>query len=243
MDTDTNPLVEVENGMKTNGMKANCPECDSPAAGSDNLESAIAADVETYRRDNESATMAALAAGRKLALAKLDARHGEWLPLLERVGLEPRTAQRWMRMADAVDNDVVECDTVTYLGIRSTLSALSALDALDPDSKWRYPGILDELDETGAPDTRSAVAARVLISRLMMWMHGETTDKEMGEAFKTMTYHYGGFTDPATKKYIGDWLAARNVFMGLLGETDPSTRGWHEKCFHLLRMDARRASR
>ena len=90
-----------------------------------NLETALAADVQRYERATKDRIEAALDAGQKLTLAKKDCKHGEWLPLLDRVGLTARTAQRWMTLARALEDGKIKCDTVTHLGLRKTCYLLA----------------------------------------------------------------------------------------------------------------------
>ena len=55
------------------------------------------------REGNVDAAQARIEGGHSLIEAKAALSHGHWLPFLERVGLRPRKAQRWMQLAsDAV---------------------------------------------------------------------------------------------------------------------------------------------
>ena len=54
--------------------------------------------VERYRAGRLAATEAALEGGRLLESARSRLNHGDWLPWLNRVGLNRATANRWMRL-------------------------------------------------------------------------------------------------------------------------------------------------
>ena len=65
-----------------------------------------------YRRGKETIVEAAIRGGGHLLTAKEQLPHSDFLPFLERAGLEPRTAQRWMALA----RTGWKCDTVSLLG-------------------------------------------------------------------------------------------------------------------------------
>ena len=65
-----------------------------------------------YRRGKAAVIEAAIRGGHHLLTAKGQLPHSDFLPFLERAGLEPRTAQRWMALA----RTGWKCDTVAYLG-------------------------------------------------------------------------------------------------------------------------------
>ncbi|MGB6118524.1 MAG: DUF3102 domain-containing protein [Mesorhizobium sp.] len=65
-------------------------------------------------------------AGRKLVSAKAECKHGQWLPFLDRAGVQERKAQRLMKLASSG----LKSDTVTDLGgITRALEFLSKKDA------------------------------------------------------------------------------------------------------------------
>lgn len=63
----------------------------------------------------------ALEAGHALVSAKDDCKHGEWLPFLERAGVQERKAQRLMKLAKSG----LKSDTVSDLGIMGALRFIS----------------------------------------------------------------------------------------------------------------------
>ena len=78
----------------------------------------IAAEVQRHRTAERDAIQAAINAGEMLNEAKALCSHGEWLPRLAAIKLNPRTAQRWMRLAKLG----VKCDPVSLLGgVNATL--------------------------------------------------------------------------------------------------------------------------
>ena len=122
-----------------------------------NIESAIAADVKLYQKANSERINLLLAAGEKLLIAKADTKHGEWLPLLDRVGLKPTTAQNWMRLSAAGFKSA----TVAHLGVRFAVwwlanaesmerfaigwkTLLSAPDPKDQPEDWHGPATWDD---------------------------------------------------------------------------------------------------
>jgi hypothetical protein len=56
--------------------------------------------AEVIRADFGRSVESIIATGRHLVEARIDVDHGEWLPLLERIGIGERTAQRFMFIAD-----------------------------------------------------------------------------------------------------------------------------------------------
>jgi len=63
--------------------------------------------------------------------------HGGWLPWLAEVGLSPRTAQRYMRLATLPAD---KYDTVTHLGIAAALDAIAThAPTMAAEVPWRRP--------------------------------------------------------------------------------------------------------
>lgn len=83
----------------------------------------------------------ARAAGMRLIEAKGLISHGQWLPWLAEIGIEPRTAQRYMQLAQLPDD---KYDTVSHLGIKA---ALDAIGRLDPVAEIRASVALPALDQ------------------------------------------------------------------------------------------------
>jgi hypothetical protein len=76
------------------------------------LADQVRATLEESDAAEKTAIEKALDAGHLLVEAKAACRHGEWLPLLERSGVQERKAQRLMRLAQSG----LKSDTVSDLG-------------------------------------------------------------------------------------------------------------------------------
>ena len=122
----------------------------------DNLIGAIRADVESFRHHNGKRIESALCAAAGLAMLRDTLEHGDWLPALERIGLEPRTAQRWIAAAGTG----FECDTVSYLGLSRTAKIGTALDRDWPD--WREARSFVEC-EARAAGSLSGIEVRAIV--------------------------------------------------------------------------------
>ena len=86
----------------------------------------ISAEVRRHREAERDAIQAAVNAGEMLNEAKELCSHGEWLPRLASIPLNPRTAQRWMRLSCIG----VKCDLVSHLGgIDATLRLWAKMPA------------------------------------------------------------------------------------------------------------------
>ena len=77
-----------------------------------NLKTALVADIEGFNRADRDRIGYAIAAGEKLALAKEDLKHGEWIPFLAEIGLPARTASRWMSIRDLDQDQVKELGSI-----------------------------------------------------------------------------------------------------------------------------------
>ncbi len=110
-------------------------EMPSPAPLTLDLEELLEATsdvVARFRRGQLEAVSAALDGGLLLAEAKSRLQHGDWLPWLERVGLNGRTAQRWMQLASL---DLTAEEIVERGGIRAVLAQPRAGGALPADPR------------------------------------------------------------------------------------------------------------
>ena len=86
------------------------------------LAAAIRAAHEAAMATARTSIEKAVEAGRLLIEAKDALPHGGWLPWLRDVGITPRTAQRYVRLA-AIPPD--KYDTVSHLGIKGALDAIA----------------------------------------------------------------------------------------------------------------------
>ena len=89
--------------------------------GLEELLDRTATAVENYRSARRTAIESALEAGKCLTEAKGRLNHGDWLPWIGRVGITPRTAQRWMALF-ALNLDAV---TIAEAGGMSAVLNLS----------------------------------------------------------------------------------------------------------------------
>jgi len=72
--------------------------------------------------------------GKLLIEAKATVKHGEWLPWLKETGLTPRTAQRYMRLAELPADKYA---TVSHFGVKGALEAVA---------KKQHPSALEEAE-------------------------------------------------------------------------------------------------
>ena len=128
----------------------------------------------------------ALAAGEKLATIRETLPHGEWLPYLERLGLNERTGRRWIAAAAGG----FEIGHVADLGLARTAGLVTALDRDYPE--WRamrgdiFAMLADRPDESPAA---FALGARVRLhwqrherQRAEMLPHVEALESLAGES-------------------------------------------------------------
>jgi hypothetical protein len=94
--------------------------------GRNNWLTVLAAEITAAHReqlaDAERMTARAVAIGAKLLEAKEALQHGGWLPWLEQIGVPPRTAQNYMRLAKLPPEEYA---TVAHLGVRGALEAIA----------------------------------------------------------------------------------------------------------------------
>ena len=97
--------------------------------------------VSRYRVGQREAAGAALDAGALLTKAKGRLQHGEWGDWLHRVGLAPRTASTWMKLAGM---DLIAEDVIDRGGINATVRGgkpgrdLAEAEAAIADTKRTY---------------------------------------------------------------------------------------------------------
>ncbi|WP_437558785.1 DUF3102 domain-containing protein [Acidithiobacillus sulfuriphilus] len=80
--------------------------------------------IDHHQKAQASAANAvahAIAAGELLAEAKAHLEHGAWIPYLENIGIAPRQAQRYMRLARHLPN----ASRVSSLSLRSALAEIT----------------------------------------------------------------------------------------------------------------------
>lgn len=65
----------------------------------------------------------ALEAGKLLVDVKAEATHGDWLPMLDSIGINPRTAQRYMKLAK--NEHLLKSDSVSHLSVTKALEFLA----------------------------------------------------------------------------------------------------------------------
>jgi len=82
----------------------------------------------------------AFTAGALLAEAKIQLRHGEWLPWLKSCGIEERTAQRYLKLAKNRALIEAKSDSVTDLNITGALALIAV-----PRSEDESSGLLADL--------------------------------------------------------------------------------------------------
>ncbi|MEW8230384.1 MAG: DUF3102 domain-containing protein [Candidatus Thiodiazotropha endolucinida] len=78
----------------------------------------------------DSAIKNALAAGKLLVKAKAEVRHGEWLPFLESTGVNPRTAQRYMKLAK--NEHLLKNDSASFVSVTKALEYLNERNISPP---------------------------------------------------------------------------------------------------------------
>jgi DUF3102 family protein len=105
----------------------------------------------------QSAVERAIEAGKLLIEAKRSLDHSEWLPWLKEAGISPRTAQKYMRLAQLPD---ANAKRVAHLGVRKALAAIS--------KGWAVHGMI-----------RVATAAATLILCLLESADAATGNEEL----------------------------------------------------------------
>lgn len=83
--------------------------------------------AEVIKGDLGRAVEGIVAAGRNLIAAKADVAHGEWLPMLEEIGISEAEASRLRSIAVAASN------LPSLEGLPKSVSALYELSRMDPD--------------------------------------------------------------------------------------------------------------
>ncbi len=86
--------------------------------------------IEAIKSHHQEAQVAAktaikhaMEAGKLLVEAKAGAEHGEWTPFLEATGINPRTAQRYMELAN--NQHILKYDTMSHLTISEAIKEIS----------------------------------------------------------------------------------------------------------------------
>ena len=113
--------------------------------------------VSRFRVGQREAAGAALDAGALLTEAKGRLQHGEWGDWLHRVGLAPRTASTWMKLAGM---DLTAEDVIDRGGINSAARGVKPESASEAD----LPGSVDRDLAEAVDPARVAVARIALLS-------------------------------------------------------------------------------
>lgn len=91
----------------------------------DDLAREISQEVQACEASLTQGVAHALKAGTLLLEAKALIPHGAWIPFVERVGLTPRNAQRYMRVASRWSELEAKSDTVSHLSLHKALDLLT----------------------------------------------------------------------------------------------------------------------
>lgn len=86
--------------------------------------------AEVIRADLGRAVESIVSAGKHLIAAKADVQHGEWLPLLDRIGINERHAQRLMQ----VGGNAALANPTHVSDVPASLRALMELSRLPPEA-------------------------------------------------------------------------------------------------------------
>lgn len=106
--------------------------------------------AKVIRDDLDIANEGIISAGRHLIEAKRDVGHGNWLPLLEQIGIHERAAQRLMRIGS---NEALTNPT-NLSGLPSALSALVELAGVEPEDLQESIESGDVTPQTTAKDAK-----------------------------------------------------------------------------------------
>lgn len=125
----------------------------------------VAACVQRYRHGQLAALEAAIEAGQLLAIARERCRHGDWIPWLEKVGLQRTTANLWMRLAKTglTPLQVQEAggiraalESATREALADSPEALQGIQRRVGKNKTRYYDSLTELGRAKRELSRAA---------------------------------------------------------------------------------------
>jgi hypothetical protein len=162
----------------------------------------LAAEIRAAHDAATAATQTALErarqAGKGLIEAKELVEHGQWLPWLKDLGLEPRMSQRYMRLARMDD---AKYDTVSHLTINEALAAVT--DAVpDPEGRYgeallRHEALKEEQrhQEQGSPEWVRTVMKKILAADDMI---GACIDDKRREAGRRPLLPRHRWHDPDT---------------------------------------------
>lgn len=107
--------------------------------------------AKVIRDDLDIANEGLISAGRHLIEAKRDVGHGNWLPLLEQIGIHERAAQRLMQIGS---NEALTNPT-NLSGLPSALSALVELAGVEPEDLQEAIESGDVTPQTTAKDAKA----------------------------------------------------------------------------------------
>lgn len=156
--------------------------------------------------DREEAARRRVELGRALIEARRGCKHGEWLPLLERCGIQERTARRWMELAGWVESksdtdgdvsDLPAAPTLRDAGIdkrpRKSEQSRAASNELPPQSP-------NEEETVPLPRATDLDRALVSIHKTMMG-YAKTWPRrsriELAKTLRSLASEIEGMTDEA----------------------------------------------
>lgn len=183
----------------------------------------------------QQAGVAILEIGARLIEAKAQLGHGEWLPWLEeKVEFSPRTAQRFMKLAQGYEKS----DTVSHLGTRKALALLALPENEREDfaaQEHLVDGQLKTAEEMSSEELEKAIRERDEALRLLSeeraagegaalrMAQAEEDKAKMAEDMKFLNERLAGLNDEvAQKERELEKLRSKPVDVAVQYQTDPA---------------------